>query len=190
MRGHPDQQLMQQPREHKHHRAREPAAEAPAHERGVDVPPHEVIHGFVPRAPVVPHARAVPPLGVEFAVAEAHNLREGVQQALEDGEEAGEPDDEGDGGEFHEALGDGGDVHGGDFREGVVQQGRGVLGAGEPDEDAEAGAFGDAFGDKGPADGGGARVDGLVDQGGGPPEVGEVADGDVLGIWALGVEFW
>lgn len=71
-----------------------------------------------------------------------------------------------------------------------MQKGGGVLGGGEPDEEAEADAFADAFCYEGPADGGGARVDGLVDQSGGPPEVGEVADGDVLWVGALGVEFW
>lgn len=71
-----------------------------------------------------------------------------------------------------------------------MEEGGGVLGAGEPDEDAEAGTFGEAFGYEGPADGGGAWVDWLVNQRGGPPEVGEVADGDVLGVGALGVEFW
>jgi len=37
---------------------------------------------------------------------------------------------------------------------------------------------------------GGAGVDGLVDEGGGPPEVGEVAEGNVAGIWACGVDLW
>ena len=36
------------------------------------------------------------------------NLREAVEEALEEGEEAGQPDDETDCGELHEALEDGG----------------------------------------------------------------------------------
>ncbi len=189
MRGHADEEFVQEAGEDEDHDAGEAAAEAAPDERGVDVPAHEVVDGLVPRAPVVAHRGAVPPVGVELAVAEAHELRERVERGLEDGEEAGEPDDEGDGGQFHDALEDGGDVHRLQLVERVAEHGRGVLRAGEPDEHAQAEGFGDAFGDEEPADGGGARVDGLVDEGGGPPVVGEVADGDVLRVGALGVDF-
>lgn len=180
---------MQEAGQQKDHGARELAAEAPADERGIDVPSHEVVHGFVPRAPVSAHRRAVPPVGVELAVAEAHHLGQGVEHGLEDGEEAGEPDDEGDGGELHDALEDRGHVHGLQLVERVTQHGRGVLGAGEPDEHAEPEAFGRAFGDEEPADGGVAGVDGLVDEGGGPPVVGKVAYGDVERVGAPGINF-
>lgn len=46
--------------------------------------------------------------------------------------------------------------------------------AGYPDEDAQTENFGEALGDEGPSDAGGAGVDGLVDEGGRPPEVGEI----------------
>ena len=118
---------MQHPTQHENARAGRLRAPAPADERGVDVPLHEVVDGFVPRAPVRAHARAVPPLGVKFAVAEAEDLGQGVEGGLEDGEEAGEPDDEADGGEFHEAFEDGGEVEGGHFEEGVVEEWCGVF---------------------------------------------------------------
>lgn len=127
------------------------------------MPSHKMINGFIPRAPIGPHTRAIPPLGVEFSIAKSHHLRQRIQRGLEDGEEAGELDDERDGGELHEALEDGGEVERRDAGEGVVQQRGGVLGAGEPDEDTEGGDFREAFGDEEPADGGGAGVDGLVD---------------------------
>lgn len=79
---------MEKAREDKDHKAREPAAEAPAHERGVDMAAHEMIDGFVPRPPVIPHAGAVPPLRVELPIAESHDFRERIQYALEDREKA------------------------------------------------------------------------------------------------------
>lgn len=164
------------------------SAPAAAAERREDVPAHELVDGFIPGAPVDAYAGAIPPVCVELAVAEAGDLGQGVQEALEEGEEAGEPDDEGDGGEFHEALEDGDEVERGHFVEGVAQDGRGVLRAREPDEDGEPEDFGEPLGDEGPADAGGAGVDGLVDEGGRPPEVGEVREGDVLGVGTLGVD--
>lgn len=92
---------MQQTGEDEDHRACEPAAEPPTDEGRVDVSTHEMVDGFVPCTPVGTHGRAIPPIGVEFAVAETHEFRQGVEDGLEDSEEAGEPDDEGDGGEFH-----------------------------------------------------------------------------------------
>lgn len=187
---HTHQYFVQEAREDKDHDAREAIAETAANEREINMPAHEMIDGFVPGAPVIAHRRAVPPVGVELAVAEAHDFRQGVEGGLEDREEAGQPDDEGDGGEFHEPLEDGGDVHRLKLVERIAEDGRGVLRAGEPDEHAEAEAFGDAFDDEEPADGGGSRVYRLVDEGGGPPEVGEVADGDVAGVGAMGVDLW
>lgn len=83
---------MQEPREDEHHGAREDVAISPSPERGVDMPEHEVIDGFIPRAPVIPHGGAIPPIGVEFPVAEAHDFRQGVEGGLEDCEEACQPD--------------------------------------------------------------------------------------------------
>lgn len=48
--------------------------------------------GFVPRPPVRPYARAIPPVRVKFSITKSHHLRQTVQQGLEDGEEACEPD--------------------------------------------------------------------------------------------------
>ena len=110
MRRHSNQQLVQEPRERKDHCARKMMAPASANEGRVDVPSHKMIHGLVPRPPVRPHRRTVPPLHIEFAIPEPHDFRQGIENGLEDGEEAGEPDDQGDGAEFHEALYDGGDV--------------------------------------------------------------------------------
>ena len=64
------------------------------------------------------------------------------------------------------------------------------MSCGEPDEDTESGAFGDAFDDEDFTYPGAAGVDGLVDQGGGPPVVGEIGYGNVARIGTLGVEFW
>ena len=60
----------------------------------------------------------------------------------------------------------------------------------KPDEHAEPSSFGQAFEDEEPADVGGAGIDGLVDKGGSPPEVGEVAEGDIAGVWACGIDVW
>lgn len=68
---------------------------------------HELVDGFIPRAPVRADAIGVPPIAVEVAVTEAGDFGEGIEEGLEEREEAGEPDDEGDGGEFHEPLEDG-----------------------------------------------------------------------------------
>ncbi|KFY44377.1 hypothetical protein V495_03489 [Pseudogymnoascus sp. VKM F-4514 (FW-929)] len=75
--------------------------------RGKDVPLHELVDWFIPRAPVCAYAVGIPPVAVEIPVAEAGYLSQGIEERLEEGEEASEPDDEGDGGEFHEALEDG-----------------------------------------------------------------------------------
>ena len=71
----------------------------------------------------------------------------------------------------------------------MEERGR-ILGGGEPDKYTEAGSFREALCDEWPADGRGAGIDGLVDQGGRPPEVGEVAEGDVSWVWAGGIELW
>lgn len=88
MRGHADEQFVQEGRKKENHHACEPAAEAAAHDRGINVPAHEMVDGFIPRAPVGPHARAVPPFRVEFSIRKPHDLRERVEHALEHREEA------------------------------------------------------------------------------------------------------
>ena len=154
------------------------------------MPSHELVDGLVPGAPVDAYAGAIPPIRVELAVAKACHFGQRIQEALEEGEEARQPDDEGDGGELHEALEDGDEVERGHFVEGVAQNGCGVLRAGDPDEDGEAEDFGEALEDEGPADTGGAGIDGLVDEGWRPPEVGEVREGDIFGVGTLGVDVW
>lgn len=71
------------------------------------MPLHELVDGFIPGAPVRADAIAVPPIAVEVSVAEAGDFRKGVEEGLEEREESREPDDQGDGGEFHEPLEDG-----------------------------------------------------------------------------------
>lgn len=88
-----NEQLVQEAAEKKDARARRIRAPSPMHERGVNVSAHEAIHGLVPRAPIRAHARAVPPLCVELAVAEAHHLGKGVEEGLKDGKEECQPDD-------------------------------------------------------------------------------------------------
>lgn len=135
---------------------------------------HELIDGFVPGSPVGAYAVAVPPVAVEIAVAETGDFGEGVEEGLEEGEETGEPYDEGDGAEFHEALQDGDYFQRGHFVQRVAKEGGGVLCACYPDEDAKPEDLGETLGDEGPADAWRARVDGLIDEGGRPPEVNEV----------------
>ena len=59
---------------------------------------HEVVDGLVPGGPVLFEGDAVPPVVVEVAVAEAHDLGHEVEEGLEEREEGGEPDDQADGG--------------------------------------------------------------------------------------------
>lgn len=82
---------------------------------------HEEVDGFIPGAPVGLQIGAVPPIVVEVAVAEHGDLGQGIQKGLKQREEAGQPDDEGDGGEFHQAFEDGGQVEQGDLVEGVAE---------------------------------------------------------------------
>ena len=58
------------------------------------MPLHEMINRLVPVAPIRPHARAVPPVSIEFAVSEHHDLSQRIQQRLEDRKETGQPDNE------------------------------------------------------------------------------------------------
>ena len=58
---------------------------------GVNVAFHEVRDRLVPARPIRSEIAAVPPVAVEFAVAEVHHLGQEVEKGLEDGEEAREP---------------------------------------------------------------------------------------------------
>lgn len=88
MRRYPHQQFVQKAGEDEDHGTSETAAIATAHERRVDMSAHEMVNGFVPRAPVIAHRRTVPPIGVEFAIAKMHDFRQSVEGGLEDCEEA------------------------------------------------------------------------------------------------------
>ena len=98
MRRHSNQQLMKQATEHENPRACCMRAPAPCNQWAVDMPSHKVIDGFIPRPPISPHAWAVPPFGVELAIAKHYDLRQGIQRRLKDGKEASEPGDKADGG--------------------------------------------------------------------------------------------
>ncbi len=100
------------------------------------MPFHKMVHRLVPRAPVGSHARAIPPLGVEFSVTKHHDFRKSIQKGLKDSKEASKPDNEAYGRELHQSLKNGGKVERGNFEERVVEQRCGVLGACKPDENA------------------------------------------------------
>ena len=68
--------------------------------------------------------------------------------------------------------------------QGVFEDGSSVLRGHGPHKDAEEEDFESAFGDVGPSYSFCAWVDGLVDEGWGPPEVAEVVECDVFRIWA------
>ena len=70
----------------------------------------------------------------------------------------------------------------------VLEEGHGVLGGSEPDDYAEGGHFGQTLENEVFADFVCAWVDGLVDEGWCPPEVGEVLQRDVLRVGAELVE--
>ena len=139
MRGHADKQLMQDAREDEDKDLGYGRGDAAADKGRVDVATHKVCYGLVPRGPVCADGRDVPPVAVEFSVAEAHYLGEGVESGLEEGEEAAEPAEDADGGKLHDTLGNGRQVQGENLVEGILQERGGVLGRGNPDDDAETG---------------------------------------------------
>lgn len=186
--GHAYEKLMKDSGDEEYDQAGAGQAVASAHERREDVSLHELIDRLVPEPPVLAQAGRVPPLVVEGAVSEAHDLGERVEGRLEDGEEPGQPDDEGDGRQLQQPLRDGHEVEGVHLVEGVPEDRGGVLGAAEPDEDAQARGLAEPLQDEHPADLFGPWVDGLVDQRRRPPEVGQVAHGDVLGVRARRVD--
>ena len=60
----------------------------------------------------------------------------------------------------------------------------------EPDEYTETESFGEALGNKRPTNSRGTRINRLIDQGWGPPEIGQIAEGDVPWIRTCRVQFW
>ena len=65
---------------------------------------HEVCHRLVPGCPIVSYRTDIPPWPVEFTVTKSHDLSECVQRGLEEGEEAAQPAEHANCGEFHHAL--------------------------------------------------------------------------------------
>lgn len=94
MGRHANSQLVKKAGENKHHSASGFGTPASAHQRGINVPSHEIIDRFIPRPPVSPDAGAVPPVRIELPVAESHHLCKSIEGRLKNSEEAGEPDDE------------------------------------------------------------------------------------------------
>ena len=80
-----------------------------------------MINGLIPSPPIASNTGTIPPLAIELAVAKPHNLSQSVEYRLKDGEEAGEPDDQRNGGEFHQSFGDRCDIQYGELVQGVVQ---------------------------------------------------------------------
>ena len=150
--------------------------------------PHEIRDRLVPGSPVRANTADVPPIAVELAVAEAHHFSQGVKCRLEKREESAEPAKDGDGGELHDALGNGREVERQDLVERVLEERRSVLGGGYPDDNAQTCELEQALEHEAPADLACARIDGLVYERWGPPEVAQVIEVDVLGIWAALVE--
>lgn len=169
--GNPDQNLVQDGGDEEDGDARDERTPSPADHGHEDVALEVLVHGLVPRAPVSAQALAVPPVVVERPVSEPRHFGQGVEERLEKGEETGEPDDEGDGGELHQALQDIGEVERGDLVEGVAQDRGGVLLASEPDEHAQAEDLSEALSHKYPTDPVGSGVGRLVDEGRRPPEI-------------------
>lgn len=160
-----------------------------ANEGAVDVAAHEVGHGLVPCCPVCADATDVPPVSVELSIAKLHNLCKGIQRGLEEGEKAAEPAEDGDGRELHDALSNGGEIQGQNFVKRILEQRRGILGGRDPNDNAETCDLGQALEDKVPSNLVGARIDRLVYESWGPPEVAEILHVDVLGVRAGFVEF-
>lgn len=104
VRRHSNQQLMQDPREQEGEDLSYDRWYASPYHWSVDMSFHEMRYGLIPGGPVGAHGRGVPPVAVEFAVGEAHYLGQTVHEALEQGEEAGEPADEADGRQLEDAL--------------------------------------------------------------------------------------
>lgn len=148
-----------------------------------------LINRLVPRAPVHAQTLAIPPLVVKRAVRKPRHLSQRVQETLEQRKEPRQPDDQGNGRQLQQALDNARNIERGDLVQRVTQHGRRVLRRREPDEHAETDYLSTPLGHERPPDFRSARVHGLVDQRGSPPEVAEVAHGDVLRIGTLRVQF-
>lgn len=123
-------------------------------------------------------------LGVKLAVTEPQQLRERIEEALEQRKEPAEPDYQAHGGQLHEALQEQGDVEGAEHGKTVVQHRRGVLDAQEPHRERQRNRLAHTLEEELPAEAWGTRVHRLVDQRGRPPEVAEVGEVDVIRVRA------
>lgn len=146
------------------------------------------VHGLVPRSPVRPEALTVPPVIVERSISEPQHLGQGVQEGLEEREEARKPYDERDGRKLQEPLQDHDKVQRGNLIQRILQNGRRILEAREPDECAEAADFTYPLHHKDPSNLVGARIDRLIHERRCPPKVDKIAECDVVWIGALRVE--
>lgn len=117
MRGNPNKELMQDPREDKNGDTRRSRTPAPSDQWREHMPLHELIYGLVPRPPIHAHAWTVPPIRVELPVSESRHFGQGVEKGLEESEKAGKPNHERNCRKLHEALKDGDEVQVGDFFE-------------------------------------------------------------------------
>ena len=183
MRGHADEQFVEDAREDENEDLGYGRGDAAADERRVDVAAHKVCYGLVPGSPVCADGCRVPPVAVELSVTEAHHLGQSIKSGLEEGKETTEPAEDANGGELHDALGNGCQVQGEDLIEGILEQRGGVLGGGNPDDNAETGELGQALEDKAPAYLIGPGIYGLVDKSRGPPKITEVLHVDILWVW-------
>src|ERR1700733_14729732 len=137
---------------------------------------HEMVHRFVPRAPVVLEVRAIPPVFIKVAVSKTKKFRERVEKGLKESEETGEPDNEGYRRQFHNAFKDRGYIPTGYLVQRIAEHWYCVLCRSKPNENRKANDFEKALQDKHPTDMGGTRINGLVDQGWRPPEVCQIAN--------------
>jgi hypothetical protein len=185
-----NQQFMQQARKDKNQSLSNLRINASPDQRRINMPLHKMINGFIPTRPVDPHTRHIPPIAVKFAIAEPHHFGQCVQKGLEEGKETSQPAEERYCAEFHDSFGNGYEVEGGNVVEGVLKEWHGVLGGCNPDYDAEASYLCQALYDKSPSYAICAWVDWLIDECRRPPEVGQVSESDVTGIWAALVQLW
>jgi hypothetical protein len=109
---------------------------------------------------------------------------------LEEGEETGQPDDQGYRRQFHDALRDRGQIQTRYLVQRIVEKGDSVLSGSKPNEDRKANYLEKALQDEHPTNVRGARVNGLVDERRSPPEISQIPNGDVLGIRAFLIQLW
>lgn len=129
-------------------------------------------------------------LGVELPVTKPQKLRQGIQEALKEREEPGEPDDQADGAELHKTFQDDWNVKTPQSSQAVLQGRSSVLRSQEPYRDRQGYHLAQPLQNKVPAELGRARVDWLIHQRWRPPKVTEVREGDVLGVRTRSIYAW